>query len=114
MIVRCAPRESILARQLAPDDTRWGDAEYLLADVVDRLSILVWAKTKDGARNRNRPDPVPRPGDVPQSRKLGTTALPMDQMAKVLGWDTPPEPDTAPAYHRDGDPWPTRESTPAQ
>lgn len=114
MIVRCSPRDSILARELAPDDTRWSDTEWLLADVVDRLSLLVWFKTKDGSKNRNRPEPVPRPGDAPRTRKLGGTALPMDQMAKVLGWDAPAEPDAAPAYHRDGDPWPTRETQPAQ
>lgn len=27
----------------------------LLAHAVDRLSILVWQRTKDGAKNRNRP-----------------------------------------------------------
>lgn len=28
----------------------------LLAAAVDRLSLLFWAKTKDGQKNRNRPD----------------------------------------------------------
>lgn len=27
----------------------------LLASAVDKLSLLLWAKTKDGAKNRNRP-----------------------------------------------------------
>ena len=30
----------------------------LAAAIVDRLSILVWMQTKDGARNRNRPDSI--------------------------------------------------------
>jgi hypothetical protein len=30
----------------------------LLAAAVDRLSMLVWAKTKDGQRNRNKPESV--------------------------------------------------------
>lgn len=32
--------------------------EFLTALAVDRLSILVWMKTKDGQRNRNRPKSV--------------------------------------------------------
>lgn len=32
--------------------------ESLLAMAVDRLSLLWWAKTKDGARGANRPDSV--------------------------------------------------------
>lgn len=27
----------------------------LLASAVDKLSLLLWVKTKDGAKNRNRP-----------------------------------------------------------
>lgn len=30
----------------------------LLASAVDRLSLLVWAKTKDAGKNRNRPKSV--------------------------------------------------------
>ena len=30
----------------------------LSAAVVDRLSLLVWMKTKDGANNRNRPESI--------------------------------------------------------
>ena len=30
----------------------------LLAAAVDRLSLLVWAKTKDGINGRNRPDSI--------------------------------------------------------
>ena len=34
---------------------RAAQADVLLAAAVDRLSILVWQKTKDGQRGRNRP-----------------------------------------------------------
>lgn len=37
----------------------------LLASVVDRLSVLVWQRTKDGADGRNRPESM-------LSRLLGT------------------------------------------
>nr|DAT56226.1 MAG TPA: protein of unknown function (DUF5361) [Caudoviricetes sp.] len=29
--------------------------DFLLAGILDRLSLLVWAKTRDGQKNRNRP-----------------------------------------------------------
>lgn len=89
VIVRHAPRDSVLAHQIAPDQTRWGDTEYLLAEAVDRLSLLWWAKTKDGSKGRNRPDMVLRPGEQPKTKQIGTTAVPMDQMAVILGWSNP-------------------------
>ena len=32
--------------------------QLLLAGMADRLSVLVWQNTKDGARNRNRPESI--------------------------------------------------------
>lgn len=31
---------------------------YLQAGILDRLSFLAWAKTKDGQKNQNRPESV--------------------------------------------------------
>lgn len=31
---------------------------YLQAGILDRLTFLAWAKTKDGAKNRNRPKSI--------------------------------------------------------
>ena len=39
----------ILRKEKAPIET------ILLVSIVDRLSLLLWAKTKDGQKNRNRP-----------------------------------------------------------
>lgn len=41
---------------------RWGYTEYLLADLIDLVALLWWAKTEDGQKNRNRPKPTPRQG----------------------------------------------------
>ncbi len=30
----------------------------LLSGIIDRLNLLLWAKTKDGAKGRNRPKPI--------------------------------------------------------
>ena len=30
----------------------------LLASATDKLAMLLWAKTKDGAKGRNKPEPI--------------------------------------------------------
>lgn len=32
--------------------------EFLLAALVDRVSLLVWSKTEDGQKNRNKPKSI--------------------------------------------------------
>ena len=45
---------------------QWANPTVALeASMVDYLALLVWQQTKDGQKNRNRPKPVPRPGDKP-------------------------------------------------
>lgn len=68
----------------------WGPVEELLAQTTDQLRWLVWAKTEDAQRRvpRNRPEPLPRPGDLenrPGKLGGGDSALPMDQAAGLLG-----------------------------
>lgn len=46
----------------------------LLAESVDALRLLVWSKTKDASRNVNRPEPLPRPGVEPTTKKRGGTS----------------------------------------
>lgn len=86
-MVRHTPAaKSALAIELRPEDAPWETLDsHLLAEVVDRLGLLLWAKTKDGQKGRNRPKPVDRPGRRPE--KLGRKPLPLDRMRKWLGWD---------------------------
>lgn len=39
----------------------WEQSHYLLANIANSLQILVWAQTKDGQKNRNRPKPITPP-----------------------------------------------------
>lgn len=48
----------------------------LLACIVDRLSILIWQRTKDGAKNKNRP-------------KMIADALVQSGNDKTVGYDSP-------------------------
>lgn len=51
----------------------------LLASAVDELAILKWQKTKAGQKNRDRPEPIPRPGVTPRKRQTKGVAMPFDQ-----------------------------------
>lgn len=59
------PAQSAVHRALNPDDAPWNMHTFLLAETVDTLRTLVWFKTKDGQKGRNRPKPIPRPGYRP-------------------------------------------------
>lgn len=91
-IIRNAPRSSAVARSLDPERAEWSTTDYLLAQVVDSQAWLVWAKTEDGAKNRNRPRPLPRPGMTPdvgeaEVRHFGSDPIPLDELHDFLGWE---------------------------
>lgn len=91
VVMRWMPPEgSAMWREREPEDSPWTHQLMLLAEQIDLLSLLVWAKTKDGSRNRNRPKPYPRPGARP--KKFGKKPLPLDEMKEWLGWDASPTP----------------------
>ena len=50
------PDDSRSKRRLTGDKA--GLELTLLAGIFDKLSLLLWAQTKDGAKNRNRPEMV--------------------------------------------------------
>lgn len=39
----------------------WEQSHYLLANIANSLAILVWAKTKDAERGRNKPKMITPP-----------------------------------------------------
>lgn len=61
VLVRGLPPQSATV-QAAEPDTRWSLTDHLLAAVVDELRLGNWLQSKDGHANRNRPQPIPRPG----------------------------------------------------
>ena len=73
-----SPPDSALRRKLALDGG-WTVDTHLLAAGVDILSLILWSKTEDGQKNRNRPKPIRRPGDPePQSEKSERDHLVLD------------------------------------
>ena len=83
-IIACLPPESALGRALNPD-WMWGLPEMLAADIADSQRWLVWSKTVDAQRKRNRPQPIPRPG-VKRPERIGDKAS-IAEMNKFLGWE---------------------------
>lgn len=39
-------------------DAVWTTDRMLMAEQLNTLRLLLWAQTKDGQRNRNRPEPI--------------------------------------------------------
>ncbi|MFI5781207.1 DUF5361 domain-containing protein [Nocardia sp. NPDC051570] len=85
VLIRQSARESALMAAAHPDAARWGQSEFLLAELVDLTALLLWAKTKDGAKNRNRPRPYPRPGvEDPGARRVTGHAVPLTEIRDRL------------------------------
>lgn len=64
-----------------PDRAHWDLQNMLLADQVDALRWNNWSRTKDGAKNRKRPKPIPRPGITEDQRQgARVTAAPLSQI----------------------------------
>lgn len=68
------------------DDAVWGIHEHLLASAVDALRVANWQRSADGAKGRNYPEPIPRPGVKPSGTQIGSEPLTLDDMADWLGW----------------------------
>ncbi|QGJ92123.1 tail assembly chaperone [Gordonia phage Lauer] len=67
-----------------PDEAGWDRKVLLMADMVDSLRWLVWAKTKDGQKNRKHPKPIPRPGIKQHERRVKGEAVPIDQFQEKM------------------------------
>lgn len=82
-----------MQREEHPQAPFWGLQEQLLAELVDSAAWLIWSKTDNGKKNRNRPKPIPRPG-VPDTnqmgegeRRIGSDAVPLDELDDFLQWE---------------------------
>lgn len=69
-----------------PDKAGWTLTNHLLAVIADTLRWLKWAKTKDGAKNRNEPEPIARPGIASNRKEVHPNArgLPRSKVRRIL------------------------------
>lgn len=86
VFIRHSPAGSAYYAAESGEESLWGVQEHLMANLVDLTNILVWFKTKDGQKGRNRPKPIPRPGvEEPNTRKHGGAKIPAKDIADLLG-----------------------------
>ena len=78
-----AQPESSLHRAVNPD-WRWGLGEFLSAEAVDTLRLLLWSKTKDAEKGANRPQPLPRPGVAAPPGERVVEAMNVDDLDAFL------------------------------
>lgn len=72
---------SLTAQSLGADG--WTRLEHLLALAVDELRTANWQRTKDGAKNRNRPKPISPLKKAP-GKQIGKTDRSPAEVAAYL------------------------------
>ncbi len=87
VIVRNSDDRSRLWQSQNPKFAGWTLTDRLLAICANALRWLVWSKTKDGSKNRNRPEPIgPDMGSDKKVRPgLKVKAAPMSKVRQLLG-----------------------------
>lgn len=73
------PRGSRTFSEIDPEYS-WTQEDYLLANIANSLSLLVWAQTKDGMKNRNRPKPI----EPPRKTQAKKEAYTIDEYEEML------------------------------
>lgn len=90
MIVQHSDDTTKLWQSQHPQYAGWTLTDRLLAIIANALRWLVWAKTKDGAKNRHRPEPIgPDMGTTKKVRPgLKVKASPISKIKQLLGIGT--------------------------
>jgi hypothetical protein len=89
VIVKNTPPGSALARALEPDAQPHFLAQHQLqlARSVDHaLRVLLWAKTKDGEKGRNYPEPYRFPWEPDPNPAIRGDVMTTDEADEFLGW----------------------------
>lgn len=85
MLVEHLPREAATV-QAQREESRWGDAEYLLAAIVDLLQGANWQRGNAGVKHPSaKPKPIPRPGE--RRKSAGTRyggGVPSENVREIL------------------------------
>ena len=80
------PPDSAVVRAVAPQASLTF-TDILLRSAEFQLRWLVWAKTKDGAANRNPPEPYLFPWeDTTPPGTMRGDSMTVDEAAEFLGW----------------------------
>lgn len=84
------PRESATWKALhGHERSEWDLQAQILAEVANAVRWLQWAETKDGAKNRNRPELILPPwveDPTKETAVFGSDPVPLDELDEFLGW----------------------------
>jgi hypothetical protein len=75
-VVTWLPSTSAFGRSVHGEAATWDTTDYLLAVIADAVQIGNWQRT---GKKRNRPQPIPRPGQDDRHRKKFGTGQPHDR-----------------------------------
>lgn len=95
VLVRFSGPHSNLFGATSPKTAGWDRLAMLMADAVDDLNWLVWAKTKAAADGGDPPDPLERPGVKSKQGRPGakTKPMPISKIREKAGLDQTQDPD---------------------
>ena len=82
-LVSQMPEGSRLAQAYDPD-ALWTSERALMAAMVNSLNWLVWANSRDGERNRNRPKPIGPQAAAGRNRRVVGVAMTPDRLMAEL------------------------------
>lgn len=86
VFVRHSDDRSALWQAQHPKFKGWPIEARLLAIIANALRWLVWAKTRDGAKNRNKPVPIgPDMNDKVSRPGLKVKPAPLSRVKQLLG-----------------------------
>lgn len=103
MLIQGLPPDSARARK--HNGHHWGDAEYILAVIADRVGQAGAGTIKAlGGKGVRAPKPLPRPGKKPGGKQIGDRGgrSNADALAFLRSLDPPPLPKAPPAGAADG------------
>lgn len=89
-VIATLPYDSPLERQKNGKDWHWyGPLTDMVAGIYDSTGVGVATQSQRAKWKRTEiPKPLTRPWEIiTHEEKLGTRALPLDQLRKELGWD---------------------------
>lgn len=87
-IVLSSPRTSALRRARDPERSAWDANTYVLANVVEELSVVAYLLSRIRGAHPKRPKPYPRPGETPDGvQRFTSKPVPLAELRKRLGRD---------------------------
>lgn len=91
-LIEWLPPDAATRRSVHGERARWGDAEHLLASIVDLLAGANWQRA-DPKKSGPPPKPLPRPGETPKGTRHPKPTMSQADLRRWLDARKPPKPE---------------------